>query len=152
LAAAIADYDEAIRLDRKCASAYNNRGWTRMHIHDDKQAIADFDEAMRLNPKDVYPINNKSFLLSSSPDETIRNPEQAMALAEQALAVDSKNAYAMNAKACAYAVAGDFEQAIVWEKKAMENADYIKYDGLDGGIQARDRIAKWEAKELWVIP
>ena len=49
---AIADYNEAIRLDPKDATAYNNRGY-RLSANkgDNDRAIADYDEAIRLDPK-----------------------------------------------------------------------------------------------------
>ncbi len=45
---AIADYDEAIRLDPKDAAAYNNRGIAKRNLKDETGAKADFDEAKRL--------------------------------------------------------------------------------------------------------
>ena len=50
---AIADYDEAIKLDPKNALAYSNRGdaW-RMKGEYDK-AIADYGEAIKLDPKNA---------------------------------------------------------------------------------------------------
>src|SRR6516225_4005720 len=47
---AIADYNEAIRLDPKDAKAYNNRGIASRAKADLDRAIADYNEAIRLDP------------------------------------------------------------------------------------------------------
>ena len=47
---AIADYTEAIRLDRKSATAYVNRGRCYAEKNEPNKAIADFTEAIRLVP------------------------------------------------------------------------------------------------------
>jgi hypothetical protein len=49
-AKAIADYNEAIKLDPKYAFAYNNRGNSWYKTGDYDKAIADFKDAVRLNP------------------------------------------------------------------------------------------------------
>lgn len=48
---AIADYNEAIRLDSKYAAAYSNRGNAYGAKGDKDRAIADYSEAIRLVPK-----------------------------------------------------------------------------------------------------
>ena len=48
---AIADYDEAIKLDPKNARAYNNRGSARSDKGETGQAIADFDEAIKVDAR-----------------------------------------------------------------------------------------------------
>jgi len=48
---AIADYDEAIKLDPKSASAYNNRGSARSDKGDVDGALSDFNEAIKLNAR-----------------------------------------------------------------------------------------------------
>src|ERR1700736_2539625 len=48
---AIADYDEAIRLDPKFVNAYYRRGNSYYSKGDYDRAIADYDEAIRLDPK-----------------------------------------------------------------------------------------------------
>jgi lipoprotein NlpI len=50
-AAAIADYDEAIKLDPKNASALTNRGTAHSEKGDADAAFADFDEAIKRNPR-----------------------------------------------------------------------------------------------------
>ena len=56
---AIADYNEAIRLDPKYAGAFNNRGnaWYDKKEYD--KAIADYNEAIRLDPKIAAAFNNR---------------------------------------------------------------------------------------------
>ena len=65
---AIADYNEAIRLDPKDAMAYYNRGcaWSGKKEYD--KAIADYNEAIRLDPGIAYAYYNRgvAFLLSGS--------------------------------------------------------------------------------------
>ena len=53
---AIADHDEAIKIDPKNPLAYNNRGNTYAAKQDYTRAIADYDQAVKLNAKyaDAY--------------------------------------------------------------------------------------------------
>ena len=53
LAAALADYDEAIRLHPDYARAYVNRGNARYDRGEHDLAIADFDNAVRLDAKNA---------------------------------------------------------------------------------------------------
>src|ERR1700756_5394255 len=48
---AIADYNEAIRLDPKIAEVYSNRCGALVNKGDNDRAIADCSEAIRLDPK-----------------------------------------------------------------------------------------------------
>ena len=50
-AAAITDYDEALRLDPKNAQALTNRGTAHSEKGDADAAMADFDEAIKRNPR-----------------------------------------------------------------------------------------------------
>jgi len=50
---AIADFNEAIRLDPQYANAYNNRGLTWVDKKEYDKAIADYDEAIRHSPTSV---------------------------------------------------------------------------------------------------
>jgi tetratricopeptide (TPR) repeat protein len=149
---AIADYDEAIRLNPKSELYFRNRGFSRLYIADWSAAQRDFEEALRLDPKKEPAMNNLSFLFSTCPDDAIRNPTQAAELATRCLDQNPKNAYGMNARACALAAAGDFTSAIEWQKKALEDNEFRDDEGLVGGKLSADRIAAWESKQLWTIP
>ena len=57
--AAIADYDNAIRLKPNYALAYNNRGLAKYYLGQYEAAIADYDNAIRLKPNYVFAYNNR---------------------------------------------------------------------------------------------
>ena len=48
---AIADHDQAIKVDPKNPAPYNNRGNAYLAKQDYEHALADFDQAIKLNPK-----------------------------------------------------------------------------------------------------
>ena len=50
---AIADFDEAIKLDPNDATAYNNRGSAKEKLGDYASASADFDQAIKLDPNNA---------------------------------------------------------------------------------------------------
>jgi len=51
---AVADYNEAIRLDPKYASAYLNRGIAYLYSGSLAKALADVSQASEVDPKDAY--------------------------------------------------------------------------------------------------
>ena len=57
---AIADFDEAIRLDPNDAGAYNNRGVVKKWLNQLEEALIDFDEAIHLNPDDADAYSNRA--------------------------------------------------------------------------------------------
>ena len=57
---AIAEYDEAIRLDPKLAQAYYNRGNAYANLGQHQRAIQDYDEAIRLDPKLAPAYGNRA--------------------------------------------------------------------------------------------
>ena len=57
--AAIADCNEAIRLDPDSAEAYNNRGAAKHELGQYEAAIADCNEAIRLDPDGAKAYSNR---------------------------------------------------------------------------------------------
>jgi lipoprotein NlpI len=58
---AIADYDEAIRLDPHDALAYYNRGVAWHGKHDYDRAIVDYDQTIRLDPQSPQAFKNRGY-------------------------------------------------------------------------------------------
>jgi len=58
-AKALADLDEAIRLNPKNDTAFNNRGLVYFEKREYERAIKEFDESIRLNPRDAIVYHNR---------------------------------------------------------------------------------------------
>ena len=80
LDAALADLDEAIRLDPTYACSYNNRGRTYAFKGDYDRAITDYSEALKLNPNMAIAYNNRG-------DAYFRKGELDEAIADFGMAV-----------------------------------------------------------------
>ena len=52
-------YDEAIRIDPKHASAYDNRGVAKGELGRYEDEIADYDEAIRIDPQHANAYYNR---------------------------------------------------------------------------------------------
>jgi len=61
-AQALADFDEAVRIDPKFAGAWNNRGWTLMKMGRHQEALASIDRAISLKKDEKY-LTNREIVL-----------------------------------------------------------------------------------------
>ena len=80
---AIADFDEAIRLNPS-ADAFYNRGNAYAELGQYDRAIADFDKAIRLNPKSVAAIEKRAAVIAM---KSGRGGEQTGAIADFDVAI-----------------------------------------------------------------
>ena len=90
---AIADYNEAIRLDPKHATTYYNRGLTYGKKGDHDKAIADFTEAIRLNPKDAEAYYSRGCTYGEKGDH-----DKAITDYTAAIRINPKNGYIFYAR------------------------------------------------------
>lgn len=109
---ALADANEAIRLDPKNVIAYVNRAASYKNRDDD--AIADSNEAIRLNPKTALAYINRSAAFLRKGDN-----DRAFADANEAIRLDSSNDLAFNNRATAYFAKGDNDHAITDYSRAI---------------------------------
>lgn len=132
---AIDDYNEALRLDSKHSFPYLGRGMAHAKRADYESAIADFNMMMRLDPRFFKSYRELALLLATCPNPRIRDGKRAVEQATKACELSGwKDASAFNALAAAYAEAGDFEKAIQWQNKAIEQPS-----GAVDGAAKRDR-------------
>jgi tetratricopeptide (TPR) repeat protein len=105
---AIADYDEAIRLDPSDAEVFNSRGVAHHHKGDYDQAIADYSEAIRLDPKNAMALRNRGLVYHDDKGDL----DRAIRDFDQAIRINPKYETAFIARGSAYSDKGDYDRAL----------------------------------------
>ncbi len=101
---AIADYDEAIRLNSKYADAIYNRGLAKKKLGDFKDAIDDYTKAIELNPKEA-----EAYYSRGNANDDLGDFKGAIADHDEAIKLNSKYANAYYNRALARRKLGDEE-------------------------------------------
>jgi tetratricopeptide (TPR) repeat protein len=114
---ALADYNEALRLDAPRAHVWNNRGNLWRAKGDSKQAINDFNQAVRLAPDDALAYKNRGNVWSDRGafDKAIRDYDAAITL-------DPQDAESYNNRGSMRMQLGDYERAIADFNEATRRA------------------------------
>jgi tetratricopeptide (TPR) repeat protein len=120
---ALKDYAEAIRINPKYVFPYYNRGIVWVRKEDFGKAIGDFAEAIQLDPQFPAPNNEIAWIRATCPDPEFRAGEEAIRFATRACELTGWKSYAeLDTLAAAYAEAGEFTNAVIWQMTAVEKA------------------------------
>jgi tetratricopeptide (TPR) repeat protein len=104
---ALADLNEAIRLDSTLAAAYRNRADLWGEKRDVDKAIADYTAAIKLNPKDAYSYACRSEWFANKHDDA-----SALADLDEAIRLDPKNADHLAIRARIWLCKKDYDKGI----------------------------------------
>ena len=106
---------------------------------------------MRLDPGISSARNNLAWILATAPDPSLRNPDEALRLAEELVARSgAPHADRLDTLAAAQAAAGNPEEAARTAQRALAAAEQAKSGELARAI--RTRLARYRAGAAWVEP
>src|SRR5262249_46344085 len=108
-------------------------------------ALADFRIASRKHPQSPKAYNEAAWLLATCPDPSIRNAEEAVAIAEELQRLWPSAEY-LDTIAAAYAAAGKWKDAVATQQRAIS---------LSGGDAARAeefqrRLVMYEKRQVYL--
>jgi protein O-mannosyl-transferase len=88
------------------------------------EAADHYEKALQSEPDSILPLNNLAWLMSTGPDDSLRNNEIAVELATKANQLSNEsNPVFIRTLAAAYAQAGQFDKAIATAGRAAEKAN-----------------------------
>jgi len=139
---ALMDYDAAIRFwpttyvgvggFGNISKVYFLRGQLWLRENEYYKAVADFDTSIRIKPDRSYYIERLSWLLATCSDDNIRDGKRAVELAGKACALtDWENPLVIDILAAAYAENGQYDMAVVYETKVLEDEFMHDFGDLD---------------------
>lgn len=108
------------------------------HLGDPRTAVRHYRAALRLRPGWKQPANNLAWLLATHPDPDLRNPEDAVRIAEaMRRSAGAPDPTVLDTLAAAYAAAGRFEAARRTAEAAGRLARDREMEALAGEIDQR---------------
>ena len=123
MAAAIEQFRASLAIDPGDAKVHVNLGAALAAEGNHANAIDHYRRAMNLQPDWPLPAGQLAWLLATSRDESLRDPEEAVRLAEGLLqASGGTDPRLLETQAAAYAAAGEFDRAIELTERAIASA------------------------------
>jgi tetratricopeptide (TPR) repeat protein len=111
---------DSLRLDPSLASARRQLGLLLIRRGEPKAGEAEFREGLRLAPDSVELLESLAYLLSTHPEQSVRNGTAAVSFAREALRLSAgASPRSMNVLAAALAERGDYSEAIDVQKASI---------------------------------
>ncbi|MCU0958497.1 MAG: tetratricopeptide repeat protein [Pirellulaceae bacterium] len=165
---AIEVYNQLLQEEPQNVFALRGRGDAYLNVGEHKPAIADYEAAVRalaeekqkllqqgipetdlqIFEPDSGLLNNFSWVLSTSPDDSLRDGKRAQELALKACELtEYSQAHILSTLAAAYAETGDFEAARKWSQKSVELGDDEIRDQLRQELESYQQNKPWREKK-----
>lgn len=112
---AIADYNEAIRLNSQDSDAYYNRGLAYYYLKEYQKAIVDYDEAIHLNPQDA-----DAYVGRGNTYNILKEYQKAIADYTKAIRVDPNYVLAYYNRGDIYNIVKEYQKMVADYNKAIQ--------------------------------
>jgi len=113
-----------------------------------KRAITQSRRMQQLRPKHPLPLNNIAWVLATTEDPEVRDPERAVELAEKInAATRGKEPSALDTLAVAYSAAGRFQDAIKAAEQGLAIAE--KLGRADVAAQIKNRLRLFQSGQAF---
>ena len=122
-----------------------------MRINQTAEAVRHLREAVRLLPQAPGPATQLAWILGTHPDPKIRNPAEAVSLAERAADMTRRrNAMVLDVLGAAYAADGRFDQAVTAARAAI---DLATRSGATQRVDLfRQSLELYRQRQLYITP
>lgn len=149
--AAITEYTKVAEADPDNWVALQGRGDAYISQGKHKEALADYERALQLEDKNSTVLNNLAWLLATSTFDELRDGSRAVKLATEACELTEYQApHILSTLAAAYAETGDFDKAIEWSSKAVDQGDPRQKEQLTKELESYRQKQPW--RELIAEP
>ncbi|MBW1912994.1 MAG: tetratricopeptide repeat protein, partial [Deltaproteobacteria bacterium] len=120
---AVFGYKRAVAMNPYYAEAYHKLGLAFKAQGKLNDAIGSYREVIRLEPDNHEVYNELAWIYATSPQEAIRNGDEAVILATRACELTGfKKSESLDTLAAAYAEQGKFDKAVEYQLRAIELA------------------------------
>lgn len=135
---AVMHYRLALGIAPETAETHGNLGRTLVFQGKRTEAVSEYREALTRNPDLVASLADLSWLLATSPEDRLRNPPEAVLLAERAAELTKRtDVEVLDRLAAAYAANGRFEQAVAAARAAVTLARQTNEPDFADQVQLR---------------
>ena len=150
---AIEHYRCALNIDPDYYPAHHNLASALDDQGKIKEAVTHYHNAVRLKPDLLTAMKRLAWILATHRDPTIRNPAQALPLAQRAAELTSyRQITALDTLAAAYAALGRFEEAVATAENAIELARKTGKDQREQQIRRRLSLYRQKKPYLQAYP
>ena len=138
---AIEHFRESLTLAPDDPDVHTNLARALVATNDLPGGVTHYRRALDLDPEIPLALVGLSWLRAAAPDPALRSADEALSLAQRAVAlIGGNHPEVLDALSVAYAAVGRFEDALSTARKAADAARGTPFEGLVPAIEGRVRL------------